>query len=226
MGRNNMYRKSDLIEYYRQRASEYEQIYYRDVPQRQEELASERLRLVGLVDDLEVLDLACGTGHWLEGMATTARQIVASDINLAMLGEARSKSIPGPIEFVQADLYQAPFAANSFDLVSLGFWFSHHPRQAYDTLFEAIRRPLRPGGKIWMIDNNPTAEGISREPVGSDEHGNNFTRRYLDNGEAYVIMKNYFSESELHGLFSRHFQVERLTYGACYWSVVLANGAS
>ncbi len=221
-GREDVNENSDLVKYYSERAPEYEQIYYRDVPQRQQELAAERERLAALVADREVLDLASGTGYWLESMAPGAKQIVASDINLAMLNEARSKALPGSISFVQADLHRLPFAAGGFDIVSLGFWFSHHPRQDYGALFEAILRPLRPGGKIWMIDNNPTAEGLSREPVGADEHGNNLTRRRLDNGETYVITKNYFSEIELSDLFSQRFRVDRLTYGECYWSVVLS----
>jgi ubiquinone/menaquinone biosynthesis C-methylase UbiE len=214
--------RSELIKYYHHRAPEYEQIYYRDVPQRQAELAAEKTRLIALVRDREVLDLACGTGYWLEGMAAVAKSIVATDINRAMLSEARTKSCDGTIDFVQADLNHPPATAGSFDIVSLGFWFSHHPRQDYDAFFDTILTPLKPDGRIWMIDNNPPAEGATREPVGADEHGNNFTRRYLDNGEAYVILKNYFSENDLQGLFSSRFQVERLTFGECYWSVELA----
>jgi len=78
-----------------------------------------------------------------------------------------------------------------------------------------------PDGRIWMIDNNPTAEGDTRDPVGYDKFGNHYTRRKLDDGQEYVILKNYFGEAELREILGVRFHIERLTYGECYWSVVL-----
>lgn len=209
-------------QYYDRRAPEYEQIYYRDDPQRRTELAEEVNRLQKLSQGKQILDLACGTGYWLHQMSRTASKIVASDLSSQMLQVAREKKLGCPVDFVRSDLYALPIESHQFDLVSLGFWFSHHPKPDYSPLFESLIRPLKPGGRIWMIDNNPPAEGITREPVGQDEHGNGYIRRYLSSGEAYVIVKNYFSEQQLRHQLRDRFEIEQLVYGKCYWSVVLA----
>jgi ubiquinone/menaquinone biosynthesis C-methylase UbiE len=210
-----------LLKYYASRAPEYEQIYYRDAPQRRRELDDEAKRLTRLVGGCTVLDLACGTGYWLERMAQTARSITAVDISSEMIHEARRKTLACPVEFIQADMYHLPLSADAYDRVTLGFWLSHHPRQLYGQLFTLLLTFLKEDGLIWMIDNNPPAEGLTHNSVGRDEHGNNLIKRKLLSGEEFVIIKNYFERDGLKALFEGEFRIERLTYGECYWSVVL-----
>ncbi|MEA3297767.1 MAG: class I SAM-dependent methyltransferase [candidate division Zixibacteria bacterium] len=210
-----------LIRYYRARACEYEEIYYRDKPARRAELAAETNRLQQLVADRSILDVPCGTGYWLERMSQTATDIVAVDITLEMINQARTKKCECPVAFVLSDLYNLPLADNGFDVVALGFWFSHHPKQAYDVLFDAITPQLKAGGRIWMIDNNPPAEGSQLRSAGTDKHGNNYTLRHLKNGTEFAILKNYFDQDQLQEAFLPRFHIERLMYGTNYWSVVL-----
>jgi ubiquinone/menaquinone biosynthesis C-methylase UbiE len=215
-------KKTDsIIRYYQQRAPEYEQIYYRDIPIKRRELNEEGQRLRQLAAGKSVLDLACGTGYWTQTISRTARTVVASDISAEMILEARLKKYSCPTHFVRADLYGLPFAAGSFDLISLGFWFSHEPRQNYQAFFDIIRPLLRPDGNIWMIDNNPPAEGPKYRSVGTDEHGNNYRQRYLNSGKEFIILKNYFSERRLRDILQPHFAINSLVFGKCYWSVVL-----
>jgi ubiquinone/menaquinone biosynthesis C-methylase UbiE len=212
----------EIINYYRARAPEYEQIYYRDVPERQRELDEAAQRLKQLAAGRNVVDLACGTGYWTQILSTTAASVVAVDISAEMLNEALKKTYSTPVEFLRANLNELPFRENCFDLIVLGFWFSHQPKQEYDRFFKNIMRPLKRGGSIWLIDNNFPAEGPQMESVRVDEHGNNYKRRYLGSGEEFVILKNYFSQEELRSIFAPHFSISRLTYGTYYWSVVLS----
>ena len=209
-----------MQEYYRERAAEYEQIYYRPDPARQAELAAERDRLITLVKDRDVLELACGSGYWTEVMARTAQSLTATDLEPAMIEVARSKEYRLDVVFRQADMFNAKFKP-VFDVVALGFWFSHQPRQEYDRLFDLLCAPLRDGGRIWMIDNNPPAEGPTNDSVGVDEHGNNFKTRYLSDGREFVILKNYFQPEELRKVFGARFEVEQFTFGYRYWSAIL-----
>ena len=218
--RTNSY-DPELLKYYGARAPEYEQIYYREVPQRQIELAADAERLQRLVKGRSVLDLACGTGYWLEKMSETASRITAVDITQEMIGQARQKQFGCPVDFVQADLNNPPFGVDLFDRVTLGFWFSHHPRQHYGDLYKTLLACVKKNGSIWMIDNNPPAEGLSQNSCGTDESGNNLIKRRLDSGEEYTIIKNYFDRDQLVALLSTEFKIERLTYDTCYWSVVL-----
>jgi demethylmenaquinone methyltransferase/2-methoxy-6-polyprenyl-1,4-benzoquinol methylase len=212
---------AELERYYRQRAGEYEQIYYRDNPQRRREIDDEAVFLRELAAGRDVLEPACGTGYWTQFLAETAASVVCFDVSREMIEQARAKEYARPPLFCRASLHQVPFAPASFDLLVLGFWFSHHPRQDYDALFETISAPVRPGGLIWMIDNNPPAEGPHRRVVRVDRHGNTFKSRCLDNGREFVILKNYFSRDELVDLLARRFVIERLVYRTYYWSVVL-----
>lgn len=212
----------EMEEYYRARAPEYEQIYYRDMPERRQELADEAARLADLVSGRSVLELACGTGYWTQVISRTAASVTASDLSSEMLDEARKKTYRIPVEFVQADMYKQAFPRDEFDIVALGFWFSHQPRQEFDVLFDILTAPLKPGGLIWMIDNNPPAEGPTLETAGQDDFGNNYKRRFLDSGEQYTIMKNYFTRNDLEQILQPRFSIKSLIHNKYYWSVGLA----
>ena len=57
-------RDKETEEYYRLRATEYEQIYFREIPERRKEIDNEAERLRALVAGKTVLEMACGTGYW------------------------------------------------------------------------------------------------------------------------------------------------------------------
>ena len=117
--------------------------------------------------------------------------------------------------------FTKPFMPESFDLITLGYWYSHHSRDDYETLYAVLRKPLREGGRIWMCDNNPPAEGSKTDSVGTDDKGNNIKARWTSDGREYHIIKNYFSEEQLRGLFEPHFAIERFVYKPYYWWMVL-----
>jgi ubiquinone/menaquinone biosynthesis C-methylase UbiE len=212
----------ETADYYRIRAGEYEKIYYREIPERRKEIEDEVERLRALVTGKKVLELACGTGYWTQVMSQSASDITAVDLWPEMLDEARKKSFGCPVHFDAGDMFALPFPGRAFDFIAIGFWFSHQPRQEYDKFFDLVLKPLKPGGQIWMIENNPPAEGTHHEMVRTDEFGNNFKRRYLEDGSRHVILKNYFSEEELRQILERHFRIDSMVYKKYYWSVVLA----
>ncbi len=211
----------NMEQYYRERAPEYEQIYYRDNPERRQEIDDQAGQLRKLVAGKKVLELASGTGYWTRVMSETAESILASDLSAEMLKEAEAKKYNCPVSMIAADMFTHAFDENAFDVVALGFWFSHQPKQSYDALFDVLCKPLKQMGCIWMIDNNPPAEGPVMHSVGEDDHGNNFKKRYLDDGTEYVILKNYFEQAELESAFGNRFRIESLIHKTYYWSAVL-----
>ncbi|MDZ4723916.1 MAG: class I SAM-dependent methyltransferase [candidate division Zixibacteria bacterium] len=215
-------RDDKLIEYYRSRAGEYEQIYYRDDAERRSEIDDEASRVTELARRNHVLELACGTGYWTERMSHSAKSITAVDAASEMIDEAKKKSYGVSVQFIDTDMFTFLFPVKHFDLVAVGFWFSHHPKESYEKFFDLVSRPLAPNGKIWIIDNNPPAEGANQSSVGVDEHGNNYKERVLENSEKHRILKNYFSETQLRTIFSDRFEIDCLTYKKYYWSVVLS----
>jgi len=216
-----MPKSKSIVDYYRARAPEYEQIYYRDVPERRKEIDDQCKNIKIIAQNKTVLDLACGTGYWSKVASETAKEVVASDIAPEMISQAKTKKYNCPVEFLVSDLYHLSLKPNSFDLIILGFWLSHEPKQHYSILFDSITAPLKPGGRIWMIDNNPPAEGPQLDSTGVDEHGNNLKVRRLDNGNEYVILKNYFSKEELEKVLSERFRIIDFVYKKYYWSVLL-----
>lgn len=216
-----MPKSKSIVDYYRARAPEYEQIYYRDVPERRKEIDDQCEYVRHIAMHKTVLDLACGTGYWSRVASETAKEIVACDIAAEMIFQAKTKKYKCPVEFAVSDLYHLPFQSGFFDLIMLGFWLSHEPNQNYSALFDSITASLSPGGRLWLIDNNPPAEGLQIDSAGTDEHGNNFKMRRLGNGDEYVILKNYFSQDRLESVLSARFRIIDLIYKKYYWSVLL-----
>ncbi len=209
-----------MSEYYNSRAPEYEQIYYRDVPDRRREIDIEAARLEGLATDKTVIDLACGSGYWTEILARKAKSVLAVDASQEMLDETAKKKFKAEVKLVQSDMFEAAIG-QKFDLVSSGFWFSHQPKEELSQFYSLLKRLVKPNGLIWLIENNPPAESDINDSIRVDEHGNNFKGRKLDDGTEFVILKNYFSAAELHDLFAPHFKIESLIHNRYYWSLLL-----
>jgi ubiquinone/menaquinone biosynthesis C-methylase UbiE len=88
----------------------------------------EERKLTALLPDLRgkrILDLACGTGRWLEKFsAQGARLEVGVDSSAAMLGIAGKKAeIRG--QLARADCLRLPFRSSVFDLVVCSFALGH-----------------------------------------------------------------------------------------------------
>ncbi len=213
--------KKTIVDYYRARAAEYEQIYYRDVPERRQEIADQFKFIEKLAAGKTVLDLACGSGYWTQAAAKNAREVIATDIALEMIKEAQNKKYNSPVTFINSDIYDLPFKSALFDLIIIGFWFSHEPKQNYSRFFEIIERPLKDDGQIWLIDNNPPAEGTKSDFLHTDQAGNKFKSRRLNDGREFSILKNYFNQNELLNIFSKPFRISQLTYNKYYWSLLL-----
>lgn len=213
--------KDEMDRYYDLRAPEYEQIYYRDIPERRAELDFAAESLKKLADGQRVLDLACGTGYWSKVASQTAAEVVALDKSMPMIKEARQKQYGCPVRIHQADLYSHGIEPDQFDLVLLCFWFSHHSKADFRRLFETVFSPAKQTGRIWLIDNNPPAEGSENISARVDEHGDNYKRRYLDDGSEFIILKNYYSADELKAIFGRYATIEELRYGHYYWTAEL-----
>ena len=87
-------------------------------------LAREERYLVPLLPDLHdkhVLDLACGTGRWLERLLARGAHLgVGVDFSIAMLGIARRKvTLTGRL--ARADCLRLPFRTSVFDLAVCSF---------------------------------------------------------------------------------------------------------
>ncbi len=104
------------------------------------------------MDPSRILEVGCGTGHWLYELQAVDRQIYGLDLSPGMLQEARKKN-PG-FYLACGQAWQLPFPDSSFKLVYCVNAFHHF---AQPRLFiEEARRLLSPGGMLAIIGLDPS----------------------------------------------------------------------
>lgn len=179
----------DLISYYNDRAKEYEKVYLNPAEQGDLQMAEKIFQ--DIFANKTVLEIACGTGYWTEPIAKTATSIFATDINESVIEIARERQQEN-ITFAVADMFSfAP--VEKFDGVFAGFIWSHILLQDLDKFLEQIKSFLKPNGTIVFIDGNAVA-GTNHDLKNitkTDEYGNTFQTRTLENGTSHLVLKNF-----------------------------------
>ncbi len=115
-----------------------------------------------------VLDLAGGTGDiaaLVSRRVGSRGQVVLSDINQAMLNRGRSRLADRGISVnvvpALADAEHLPFAAESFDVVTMAFGLRNVTDQR--AALRECHRVLRPGGRLLVLEfSRVRAEGLRR----------------------------------------------------------------
>jgi len=114
-----------------------------------------------------VLEIAAGTGVVTRALATVLdpdTQIIATDLNQAMLDQAAATGTVRPVQWRQADAQDLPFDAGGFDALVCQFgamFFPDKPRA-----FAEARRVLRPRGmfvlSVWdCLEANEFADAVT-----------------------------------------------------------------
>jgi SAM-dependent methyltransferase len=187
----------NLKDYYARRAREYERIY--DKPERQADLARLRETIPSLLDGRHVLEIACGTGYWTQFVASRAETVLATDVNEEVLALARRKAYPrSNVSFARLDINSDDSLPHRFDGGLAAFWWSHVPRQRLGRFLGHFHRRLEPDALVLYVDNR-YVEGSSTPLTRTDEDGNTYQTRVLDDGTRYEVLKNIPDGSELAG---------------------------
>lgn len=108
------------------------------------------LRRAGLAAGASVLDVACGTGVLAEharSLVGESGRVVALDPSLSMLLRARERDAG---RLARGTAEALPFAAASFDLVTMGYALRHVADLR--CTFAEYRRVLRPGGRVLVLE--------------------------------------------------------------------------
>jgi demethylmenaquinone methyltransferase/2-methoxy-6-polyprenyl-1,4-benzoquinol methylase len=130
-----------------------------------------------------LLEVAAGTGWWTQHLARRAR-VTALDYAPAMLartgGRLRAQGLRA--DRVRADAYALPLAPSSFDCCFFGFWLSHVPYARLCEFLGELRRVVRPGGQVMVVDSAPTEPG---QAPGVEY----FHERILNDGSRHQVLK-------------------------------------
>jgi ubiquinone/menaquinone biosynthesis C-methylase UbiE len=129
------------------------------------------LRLAHLEPGEVVLDVGCGTGS----LALEAKRQVGAgglvygiDASPEMVARASKKARKGglDIEFALAPAQALPFPDGRFDIVLITLMLHHLPRSSRDECAREVKRVLKPGGRVLVVDFG----GPARESHGPIKH--------------------------------------------------------
>jgi SAM-dependent methyltransferase len=204
--------ESELINYYRRRAGEYEAIYAK--PERQPDLLVLKKKLAELFRGRRVLEVACGTGYWTTVIASAAQSVAATDLAEEPMRIAQSKTYSkANVEFSVGDAYRLEEKLGKFDAAFAGFWWSHVPRERIAEFATSLHARLESGARVLLLDNL-YVEGNSTPIVEADAAGNTYQLRQLADGSRFRVLKNFPSKDELNTVLSRKVHFRALKY---YW---------
>jgi ubiquinone/menaquinone biosynthesis C-methylase UbiE len=120
-------------------------------------LAREERRLAPLLSNLagkSALDIACGTGRWLQRLLAAGCSAVGVDCSAAMLQVANSKqTIRGRL--ARADCLGLPFDGSVFDAAICSFALAHVAD--LQGLVSETARVMKPRSEVFVADLHPEA---------------------------------------------------------------------
>jgi demethylmenaquinone methyltransferase/2-methoxy-6-polyprenyl-1,4-benzoquinol methylase len=196
----------DQIAYYRARASEYDEWFYRlgrydhgpDLNRQWfDEVAVVAHALAGAGQVESALELAAGTGIWTEQLLRLARRVTAIDASREVIDLNRQRVQSPRVTYRQENIFTwEPEPEETYDLVFFSFWLSHVPPEHVAAFLSKVRRCLRPGGQVFIIDSRPEQSGTAKNnPLRADEHI--YRTRILNDGSTHTIVKVFYEPDEL-----------------------------
>ncbi len=197
---------NEMLEYYNERAPEYEDWYDREGIYDKGETLNERwskdvdhvASVLQKIESQSIIEFAAGTGKWTKLLARK-NQILPTDASSKMLDENfKNTGIKGLIIDIYQDLPDA--LLGKFTACFFGFLISHVPRGKIEALFERIDQALSPpGGQVTILDSyyNPTE-------LNCLSHSNDIQLRTLKDGRTFRVVKHYFTRVELETMADKY----------------------
>ena len=190
--------------YYRERAGEYEDWWYRrgryeHGPEADGRWFAEAAELQTALEAFapagRVLELACGTGLWTARLAARAASVTAVDASAEALQLARAKVDAQNVSFLQADLFEWE-PDGRYDVCFFSFWLSHVPRELLGTFWAKVQRAVGVDGRVFLIDSARSVRASARDHDLGDP-GEELALRRLADGREYRIVKHWFEAAAL-----------------------------
>ena len=192
----------EMMSYYRARAAEYDQWFYRQGrydhgPQANAQWTAEAAEVAAALEEFDlrgnILELACGTGIWTQQLLKRASTITAVDASPEMIEINRCKVASDRVTYIQADLFNWK-PSDQFDGVFFGFWLSHVPRERLVAFWQMVAASLKPEGKLFFVDSlqSPTSTALNHEPPAGDVQ-----TRKLNDGRELRVVKIFHKNSDI-----------------------------
>ena len=154
----------------------------------------------------KVLEIGCGTGKNTAFLLEKATFILALDLSLEMLAQARQKVNAENVVFKQADI-TGPwhFSGNDFDLATFSLVLEHI--EDIDHVFRELSLKIKAGGFVYVGELHPfkqyngskarfeTEEGL-KVVTCFTHHISDFTHAATNNGFEIARINEYFDSTE------------------------------
>ncbi|MBW7966346.1 class I SAM-dependent methyltransferase [Bradyrhizobium sp. BR 10261] len=206
-----------LKTYYKQRSSEYDDIY--KLRRRQADLARLRRWATRHVKGKSVLEIAAGTGYWTELCSRSARLVVATDYNADTLAVAAGRRLGSNVSLVTADAFRLPAFETRFEVGIAMLWWSHVRKREQGKFIAQFLSRLAPGAKLLLVDEvyrgNAAKNPISRH----DRFGDRHEIRVGQDTSLYEIVKNYPTDEDLRRSLSEYCDRVRITRLTHFWAI-------
>ena len=207
--------QSKMMEYYDERAPEYDEIYQGKAPGICEPEVYEKdvEAIKAMCRDFghgHLIDVGCGTGYWLPYYGRNCEEITFVDQSRRMLSECqkRIKELETDVQvrFVKGNFMKMRFFSRVYDAAVVGFFISHLQGDNEDVFWTKLKRILRPGSDVLWIDGSWSE---TRKKY-RDKEG--FQKRTLNDGRVFTIFKKYYDEKDIQEIISKYSLTLRSLY--------------
>jgi 2-polyprenyl-3-methyl-5-hydroxy-6-metoxy-1,4-benzoquinol methylase len=146
----------------------------------------------------QVLELACGTGHFTEPLSQIAAHVDAYDGAPEMLDILNERGLPNvTISCVNIFDWEP---ARRWDAIFFNNWLAHVPDELLEGFWNTLVHALEPGGRVVFVDVTPIEKWNEYEVFQRDGH--DFVRRPVD-GQDFEIFKRFWDPAELMNRLAR-----------------------
>ena len=200
--------KGNMFDYSDSRATEYERNYIVNgsAPTSESNSYREDISIISRLIPKYIrgghIDLACGTGFWLQFYEKNCHAITLIDQSERMLAECsqniKKLGIENKTEIICDDLFNYAFQQNMYDSALISFLISLLNESEERKLFNILKRILKPGGTFVIIDSAWSNErAVTRKKSG-------IQKRAVSDGREYQIYKRYFEKKDFDDMAEKY----------------------
>lgn len=217
--------KEKMMQYYDERAAEYDEIFEGKGPAtyRSEYYARDIEEIRKFMGDFgrgNIIDIACGSGYWIQYYYERCRTFTFIDQSEKMLKQCRKKidfyGIAGRALVIKGDILEHEFAEEcAYDSAVIGFLLGHFTPEQETILFDKLKYILKPGSEILVIDSTWTRERAKKQ------NKEDIAERHLNDGRSFKIYKRYFDEGDLAAILDKYgITVKKSYFGTTFTAII------